>query len=89
MLIGKKYKIESDPMNIILSKKSKLTNKQTGEPYEVWQSVGYYSSIASALKELVNLKVRETHLKDMNTIQSQIKELHTLIEQLPEALRHK
>ena len=78
MLIGKKYKIESDPMNVILFKKAK--SKKPGTV--TWATVGFYATVPNALKALVNLGVKETELTDLMTICAKLDELHKLIEEV-------
>jgi hypothetical protein len=75
MKIGKKYKIESDAMNVTLlerhvSQKTKV---------EYWATIGYYSTPANALKAPVDLKVNETGLKDLKVVVERIEELKKLI----------
>ena len=56
MFIGDKYKIESEPMNIVLYKKhivKKKGSKNIGE--ESWEVIGYYSTIQHVLIALVDL----------------------------------
>ena len=87
MLIGTQYKLEADEMNVILSQKVKRTNKE-GKKYVDWKGIGYFATPENALTELVNLKVRETELKDLRTVVSEINNLHKIIlELLPERLR--
>jgi hypothetical protein len=79
MIIGTKFKIESEPMNIILSQKIKRQSR-AGEKYVAWKVIGYFATVENALHELVNLKVRESHLKDVRTIMAEIEKLHKMIE---------
>ncbi len=78
MLIGKEYRIESDSMNITLYERK--INKKTREEY--WYALGYFATVQGALHELVNLKVRETGLKDLKTVVKKQDELYHLIESL-------
>ena len=87
MLIGKKYKLESDSLNIILSKKRKRTRKSDNQSYEDWEIVGYYSSPSSALHAMVDQGIRDTDLVDLIIVSGKIDELHTLIESLPKTYR--
>ena len=86
MLVGKSYKIESDSLNVVISKKVKRTKKGGGK-YDDWQIIGYYGTVQSALHELVNLKVKETELMDIKTITAEINKLHQLVEALPKRAR--
>uniref|UniRef100_A0A6M3LLR1 DUF5405 domain-containing protein n=1 Tax=viral metagenome TaxID=1070528 RepID=A0A6M3LLR1_9ZZZZ len=78
MEIGKKYKVESDALNVTLSKR--MTHKKTGAEY--WSNIAYYSSIAGALQHLVDLEVKETGLKDLATVVTKQAELYKLIDSL-------
>ena len=78
MLIGDKYKVESDELNITLFKKrvSKKSSKVQ------WGIIGFFSSVKEVLKFLVNLEVRESTLKDLETINERIDKLFGLIKSL-------
>ena len=75
MLIGDKWKIEADEMNVILS--SRYISKKKGT--EVWRVRGYYSSPQEALHALIRQKVRDTELKDLKTIVAEIKRVEDMI----------
>lgn len=77
MLIGTEWKIESDALNITLKKK-RITEK--GEV--CWDNVAYFAEPHNALKHLVNLEIKETELKDFQTVCKRIDELHYLIDTL-------
>ena len=83
MLLGKRHKVESEGLNVILYKKMKRTNKETKETYEDWAVMGYFATVKGALTELVRQGVRDTGLKDLNTVVSRIDELEKLIRGLP------
>lgn len=83
MLIGSKWKIESDSMNVVLSRKQKRKNKKTGESCFEWRVVGYFSSLQSALRELINQGVRDTKLKDLETVVAKINRLESMLDVLP------
>ncbi len=86
--IGHRFKVESDAMNIILSKKVTRTRKDTGEKYIDWEVVGYFSTPKGLLHELVNQGIRDTQLKDLKTIVNKLDELHALIDNLnPQVLK--
>jgi len=80
MLIGTKFKIESDNLNVTLSRKRKRTHKDTKETYEAWEIMGYFATVGGALHELVNQGVRDTKLTDLKSIVAKIDKLHNLIE---------
>jgi len=75
MLIGDKYKIESDSLNVTLYKPVKV-KKTDGIR---WQPIAYFSSFENALKHLVDLEVMETGLKDFRAVVEKQKELYQLI----------
>ena len=83
MLIGKKWKVESDSLNVILSER--ITKRPKGKaPYEGWGVRGYFSTVANALKFLIEHEVKGTGLTDLETVVNKIDELKGLIEQVGE-----
>lgn len=81
MLIGKNWKVEADSLNVILSQRKVRKRKDDKPTYEDWEAIGYYSTVANALKDLVNYEVRATGLKDLQTVVNKIDELGKQIEQ--------
>lgn len=77
MNIGKKYKIESDSLNVILYRKER---KKDGGIR--WKAICFFATLGGALKELVNLEVRLTQLKDLETVVKKQEELMGLIGKL-------
>ena len=82
MIINKDWKIEAIPMNVVLSKRSRVKAKLGKPAHDNWVVQGYYSSVKNALKGLVGFEVAGTGLKDLETIVAKIDELHTLIDNL-------
>ncbi len=82
VLIGKKYKLESDSLNVILSKKVTRTRKADKTKYEDWEHVGYYSTVSAALHGMVDFEIRETSLKEFKIVVQKQEELHNLISSL-------
>ena len=78
MLIGKKYKIESDSLNITLYQRT--VSKKTGAEY--WNTLGYFGKVQNALKFLVDSGVAETGLTEFRKIVTKQDELYKLIEGL-------
>jgi len=78
MLIGDKYKIESDSLNVTLYKPVNV--KKTGGIR--WQPIAYFSNFKSALTHLVDLDVMETRLKDFRVVVEKQEELYQLIDTL-------
>ena len=81
MLIGKGYKVETDAMNVTIMKRG--VSKKTGK--ETWANVAYFSTFENALEYLVDLKVRETGLRDLQSVVEKQKELYSLIRRLNRA----
>ncbi len=79
MLIGKNWKIESDDMNVILMD---LHKSKKGE--ESWEIEGYYPTVKEALHGLVELEIKSTELKDLQTVCDKIMVLHYLIDTIKE-----
>ena len=74
--INRNYKIESDILNVILSKRE-VSKKLPGK--ERWRTVGYYSTCESALKSLVDMEIKGTGLKDFREVVSKVQELRQSI----------
>ena len=91
MLVGDKYKIEADSLNIILFERKAITgtnrniakrSKRTvGEIF--WKPTNYFSSIKEALHHIVEYEVKSTELKDLETVCKKVEELHGIISKLP------
>jgi len=80
MLIGKNWKIEADELNVILYKRQ---GQKLGEKAKYqWKAIGFYSTVANALKDLVNYEIRATGLKDLQTVVNKIDELNKRIDGL-------
>ena len=78
MLIGEKYKIESDSLNVTLYKPVKVKKTEGIR----WQPIAYFSSFENMLDYLVDLEVMETGLKDYRAVVEKQKELYQLIKGL-------
>ena len=78
MLIGDKYKVEADSLNVTLFKPVKV-KKTDGIR---WQPIAYFSSLENMLNHLVDLEVMETGLKDFRAVIEKQKELYRLIKGL-------
>lgn len=86
MLIGDKYKIESDSLNVTLYRAATNPRKPG---VKTWDAIGYFSKPQHALQHLVDLEVRETSMADLKTVCQKMEELHRLIttlKGLPELL---
>ncbi|QDH49728.1 hypothetical protein BEYONPHE_41 [Bacillus phage Beyonphe] len=68
MYIGEKYKLTSDPMNVIINEKYEKKNKEgkvLGHGYKV---VGYYSTVTKALIALLHKDLRESEAKSVEEL---------------------
>ena len=77
MLIGDKYKIEADSLNITLYERAKSKTSVTQ-----WRSIAFFSSLQNTLEHLVDLEVMQTGLKDLRIVVKKQDELYSLIKQL-------
>ena len=73
--INRNYKIESDSLNVILSRRE-VSKKSPGN--DRWRTVGYFSTCEGALKALVDMEMRGTGLQDFETVVNKIRELKEL-----------
>ena len=71
MQINSNWKVESDDMNVILYKHC---SKKTGE--DDWRAVGYYSTVANALRAFIEMGIKGTGMVDLQTIVNKIEEVH-------------
>jgi hypothetical protein len=77
--INRNYKIESDSLNFILSRREVSKNSPDKE---CWRTVGYYSTCENALKDLVDMEIKGTGLKDFETVVLKIQGIKELIDSL-------
>ena len=77
MLIGNKYKVEFDSLNIMLYEKAKSKTVAT-----TWRSIAFFSNIKSALNHLVDLEVMGTGLSDLKSVTKKQDELFDLVKHL-------
>ena len=83
MLVGKDYKIETDELNVTVSKRS-VARKGANAGQETWTNEGYFMTLENALKYLVDREVKETYLTDLKTVIAKQHEIKNLITQLKE-----
>ena len=69
MLIGDKYKIEADSLNVTLY--------QVGKNY--WRPIAYFSTVENALIHMADLELASTGLKDFRTVVEKQNEIYHLI----------
>ena len=80
MLIGKRWKIESDELNIILSRRHTVRATPATPAHDIWKVNGYYATIKNALIGLVDQGIRDSELTDLKTISLKQDELYKLID---------
>jgi hypothetical protein len=83
MLIGDKYKLESDRFTITLSEKKIKGDKSKDAGGEWWDEIMYFSNIHNALKALVDYDLNMSGLSDLKAIADRQMELYLLIRSLP------
>jgi hypothetical protein len=90
MLIGDKFKIESDSLNITLSEKytvkeykgygKKPNPENVGQ--ERWEILGYFSDIKHALWFMAKHDIKGTGLDDLVSVNQRLDEIHATIKAL-------
>lgn len=90
MLIGTKYKIESDSMNVTVSEKFVIQGGKGGKSSErvgevVYRPIAYFSSVKNALLWLIEHRVAMTALKDLKTV---VDEIQVAKKEVLQALKH-
>ena len=68
MIIGDKYRIESDSLNVTLYERAKSKTAATN-----WRSIAFFSSVQNALDYLIDLEVMATGLKDLKSVAEKVK----------------
>ncbi len=81
MLLGKNHKIESDSMNITLSKR-RIAEKGIHKGEVWWETLGYYATIGSALRDFADRCLGEAELQELQQILKKQDEIYSLIESL-------
>ena len=82
MILDDEYKIESDPLNVILYKKYVPQKSKDGsEPKEYWQAAGYFRTYGQAIKQYAKIKTH-TVPHELQAIAELEKNLTSLIESL-------
>ena len=82
MLVGKRWKIESDELNITISKRHTVRATPATPAHDVWKVFGYYATIKNALKGLIDQGVRDSDLTDLKAISLKQDELYKLIDSI-------
>ena len=82
MLIGKKYKVEVQGLDLVLSERAIVQRgKNTGK--EAWHDIGYFASIEGIINHLTQKHVRESQLTDLKTVLKAINDLREVVRAIP------
>ena len=81
MRINNRYKIESDDISVTLyesyiGKEGKFKGK------EQWKAIGWFSTFKGVMGKLIDLEVKKTELKDLETFIEKIDELKSMINEI-------
>lgn len=81
--INDKYKIISEPLNVVIMEQripKKIEGQEEKEP--IWVAISWHPTIEMALKSLINREINGTGLKDLESVNEKIIELKSLIEEV-------
>ena len=78
-----------DDLNIIIERKAKRTNKETGKGTMIWKVLGYYGNLASAMQGLFDYMTTEEMNKNMHSLESLKKSIENIGKKLVEIKREK
>ena len=73
-----------DDLNIIIERKAKRTNKETGKGTMIWKVLGYYWTLASAMQGLFDYMTTEEMDKNMHSLESLKKSIENIGKKLAE-----
>ena len=73
-----------DDLNIIIERKAKRTNKETGKGTMIWKVLGYYGNLASAMQGLFDYMTTEEMNKNMHSLESLKKSIESIGNKLAE-----
>ena len=80
MNLNKDYKIESEGLNVTIFKNSKPKKKNDGTMTKGgWSPVAYFSRLDNALIEYLQIRVKETELKDLKSVLKRIDDVEAEI----------
>ena len=82
-----KYRITTDPMNIILQEKKTITGergrpttKQVGDEY--WNNIAFFSNPKNALKYVIEKEIRESWVDDLKEVVKGMNKLYKAIQDI-------
>lgn len=67
-----------DDLNIIIERKAKRTNKETGKGTMIWKVLGYYGNLSSAMQGLFDYMTTEEMDKNMHSLESLKKSIENI-----------
>ena len=73
-----------DDLNIIIERKAKRTNKETGKGTMIWKVLGYQGNLASARQGLFDYMKTEEMDKNMHSLESLKKSIENIGKKLGE-----
>lgn len=82
MQINDDYRIESDPLNVILQRRVIMKNSDGTVKGERWEAAGFYSSCEAALQDLVRREIFGTGMDNYKKVCAKVAELNKLIKGL-------
>ena len=88
MLIGDKYKVDSDGMNLILWERTENKDSRERVPTKKdknpgWKAIGFFYSFANLMDHMVENNIMGVGFEDLKAIADRQAELHRLIQTLP------
>lgn len=78
--------IDVDSMNYMPKVKRIRTNKETGEKYEHYEVLGYYSTLQGAIRGVLDYKVRILSSVEEKPLETALKEVERIYKQFNELL---
>ena len=81
MMINENYKVESDDLNVIVSKRMIGKDRECNERI-TGKNIAFCPTVESALKYIAKKEILGTGLKDLETVNKKIDELYKYIENL-------
>lgn len=73
-----------DDFNIIIERKAKRKNKETGKGTMIWKVLGYYGNLSSAMQGLFDYMTTEEMDKNMHSLESLKKSIENIGKKLAE-----
>ena len=74
------FRMTSDPKNIVLEKRSIITNKEDETTREIWVNDGYYSSLNGLLNGYMKKSIMKSSAKTLGELAEDIKRIEKVID---------